>query len=163
MWVTVIYCMIIALYSIIVLGGLGFGGGNVMMQTGFWYWKSFYNITYVQLYILTIVAGYIVTLFCMLLSMLISAKTHTAVVAVAILFVILFLPLFLSNFRFLEGVFGLFPDQLLQINESINLFNLYQIGRKVVSSIPIMMVIYPILSVVLLPIIYLVYHKTEIK
>lgn len=102
-------------------------------------------------------------LFCMLLSMLISAKTHTAVVAVTIPFVILFLPLFLSNFRFLEGVLGLFPDQLLQINESINLFNLYQIGGKVVGSIPIMMVIYPILSVVLLPIIYLVYHKTEIK
>lgn len=161
--VTAIYWLFIALYSIIVLGVLGFGGGNVMIQTGFWYWKSFYNITYVQLYVLTISAGYIGTLFCMLLSMLISAKTHTAVVAVTIPFVIFFLPLFLSNFHFLEGVLGLFPDQLLQINEIINLFNLYQIGGKVVGSIPIMMVIYPILCVVLLPIIYYIYHKTEIK
>ena len=45
--VTAIYWLFIALYSIIVLGVLGFGGGNVMIQTGFWYWKSFYNITYV--------------------------------------------------------------------------------------------------------------------
>lgn len=52
--VTAIYWLFIALYSIIVLGVLGFGGGNVMIQTGFWYWKSFYNITYVQLYVLTI-------------------------------------------------------------------------------------------------------------
>jgi hypothetical protein len=161
--VTAIYWMIIALYSVIVLGCLGFGGGNVMIQTGFWHWKSFYNITYMQLYLLTIVSGYIGTLFCLLLSMLISAKTHTAVVAVTIPFAILFLPLFLSNFHFLKGTLGVFPDQLLQINEIINIFNLYQIGGKIVGSIPIMMVIYPILSVTLLPIIYCTYHKTEIK
>lgn len=161
--VTAIYWMIIALYSVIVLGCLGFGGGNVMIQTGFWYWKSFYNITYMQLYLLTIVSGYIGTLFCLLLSMLISAKTHTAVVAVTIPFAILFLPLFLSNFHFLKGTLGVFPDQLLQINEIINIFNLYQICGKIVGSIPIMMVIYPILSVTLLPIIYCTYHKTEIK
>lgn len=140
-----------------------FDGGNVMIQTGFWYWKSFYNITYMQLYLLTIVSGYIGTLFCLLLSMLISAKTHTAVVAVTIPFAILVLPLFLSNFHFLKGTLGVFPDQLLQINEIINIFNLYQIGGKIVGSIPIMMVIYPILSVTLLPIIYCTYHKTEIK
>lgn len=161
--VTAIYWMIIALYSVIVLGCLGFCGGNVMIQTGFWYWKSFYNITYMQLYLLTIVSGYIGTLFCLLLSMLISAKTHTAVVAVTIPFAILVLPLFLSNFHFLKGTLGVFPDQLLQINEIINIFNLYQIGGKIVGSIPIMMVIYPILSVTLLPIIYCTYHKTEIK
>lgn len=108
--VTAIYWMIIALYSVIVLGCLGFDGGNVMIQTGFWYWKSFYNITYMQLYLLTIVSGYIGTLFCLLLSMLISAKTHTAVVAVTIPFAILVLPLFLSNFHFLKGTLGVFPD-----------------------------------------------------
>ena len=43
------------------------------------------------------------------------------------------------------------------------IFNLYQIGGKIVGSIPIMMVIYPLLSVTLLPIIYCTYHKTEIK
>lgn len=75
-------------YSLVVLGCLGSQGGNVMIQTGFWHWKSFYNITYMQLYLLTVVAGYIGTVFCLFLSMLVSAKTHTAVVAVTIPFAV---------------------------------------------------------------------------
>lgn len=59
------YFIVISLYSLVVLGCLGSQGGNVMIQTGFWHWKSFYNITYMQLYVLTIVAGYIGTVFCL--------------------------------------------------------------------------------------------------
>lgn len=158
--VTAIYWIVIALYSFIILGCLGFSGGGCKIQMGFGHWKSFYNITYIQLYLLTIVAGYIGALFCLLLSMLISAKTHTAVVAVTIPFVILFLPSFLSNLTFLKDVMGLLPDQLLQINEVINLFRLYHVGDKIVGSIPILMVVYPILSMLLIPIIYRVYQKT---
>lgn len=87
----------------------------------------------------------------------------TAVVAVTIPFAILFLPLFVSNFDFLSGILGVFPDRLLQINEIINTFDLYHIGGKIVGSIPIMLVIYPILSVLMVPLMYHVYHKTEIK
>ena len=161
--VSVIYFIVISLYSLVVLGCLGSQGGNVMIQTGFWHWKSFYNITYMQLYLLTVVAGYIGTVFCLFLSMLVSAKTHTAVVAVTIPFAILFLPLFVSNFDFLSGILGVFPDRLLQINEIINTFDLYHIGGKIVGSIPIMLVIYPILSILMVPLMYHVYHKTEIK
>ena len=96
-------------------------------------------------------------------SMLVSAKTHTAVVAVTIPFAILFLPLFVSNFDFLSGILGVFPDRLLQINEIINTFDLYHVGGKIVGSIPIMLVIYPILSILMVPLMYHVYHKTEIK
>lgn len=161
--VSVIYFIVISLYSLVVLGCLGSQGGNVMIQTGFWHWKSFYNITYMQLYLLTVVAGYIGTVFCLFLSMLVSAKTHTAVVAVTIPFAILFLPLFVSNFDFLSGILGVFPDRLLQINEIINTFDLYHIGGKIVGSIPIMLVIYPILSILMVPLMYHIYHKTEIK
>ena len=42
--VSVIYFIVISLYSLVVLGCLGSQGGNVMIQTGFWHWKSFYNI-----------------------------------------------------------------------------------------------------------------------
>ncbi len=161
--VSAIYFIVISLYSIVVLGCLGSQGGNVMIQTGFWHWKSFYNITYMQLYLLTVIAGYIGTVFCLFLSMIVSAKTHTAVVAVTIPFAILFLPQFVSNFDFLSGILGVFPDRLLQINEIINTFDLYHIGGKIVGSIPIMLVIYPILSVLMVPLMYHVYHKTEIK
>lgn len=44
--VSAIYFIVISLYSLVVLGCLGSQGGNVMIQTGFWHWKSFYNITY---------------------------------------------------------------------------------------------------------------------
>lgn len=88
--VSAIYFIVISLYSLVVLGCLGSQGGNVMIQTGFWHWKSFYNITYMQLYLLTVIAGYIGTVFCLFLSMIVSAKTHTAVVAVTIPFAILF-------------------------------------------------------------------------
>ena len=161
--VSAIYFIVISLYSLVVLGCLGSQGGNVMIQTGFWHWKSFYNITYMQLYLLTVIAGYIGTVFCLFLSMIVSAKTHTAVVAVTIPFAILFLPQFVSNFDFLSGILGVFPDRLLQINEIINTFDLYHIGGKIVGSIPIMLVIYPILSVLMVPLMYHVYHKTDRK
>ena len=64
--VSVIYFIVISLYSLVVLGCLGSQGGNVMIQTGFWHWKSFYNITYMQLYLLTVVAGYIGTVLVMM-------------------------------------------------------------------------------------------------
>ncbi len=163
MVVTIIYWIIIALYSFIVLGCLGFSGGDCKIQMGYLYWKSFYNITYSQLYLLTIIAGYVGNLFCLLLSMLVSAKTHTAVLAATIPFIILFWPSFLPDINFLKEIMGLFPDQLLQINEIINRFNLYHVGGKIVGSIPIMMVIYPILSILLIPFIYGVYHKTEVR
>lgn len=66
--VSVIYFIVISLYSLVVLGCLGSQGGNVMIQTGFWHWKSFYNITYMQLYLLTVVAGYIGTVSIILFS-----------------------------------------------------------------------------------------------
>ena len=59
--VSAIYFIVISLYSLVVLGCIGSQGGNVMIQTGFWHWKSFYNITYMQLYLLTVIAGYIGT------------------------------------------------------------------------------------------------------
>ena len=46
---------------------------------------------------------------------------------------------------------------------NINTFDLYHIGGKIVGSIPIMLVIYPILCVLMVPLMYHVYHKTEIK
>ena len=73
------------------------------------------------------------------------------------------LPLFVSNFDFLSEILGVFPDRLLQINEIINTFDLYHIGGKIVGSIPIMLVVYPILSILMVPLMYHVYHKTEIK
>lgn len=160
--VTIIYWTAMLIYSAIVLTLLGAGGAGCAIQTGS-SWKSFYNITYFQDYLLTMVGGYLGSLFIMALSMFVSAKAHSTVLAVTIPFILLFIPSFLSGISILSNVLGLLPDQLLQISAAVNFFNLYQIGGKVIGAIPIIMMLYFILYCIILPALYDVYRKAEIK
>ena len=161
--VTVVYWTMILLYSLIVFSVYGTSGANCVIQTGHAGWKSLYHITFAQEYLLMIIGGYVGVLFILLLSMLVSAKTHAGVIAVTIPFIMIFIQSFFGGFPNLTGVLGLLPDQLLQMNMAANTFVLYEIGGNVVPSIPILMTIYPFLCVFLLPIMYHVYHRTEIK
>lgn len=161
--ITSIYWVTIVLYSGIVLSVLGSGGADCAIQNGFSNWKSFYNITYLQDYVLTVLGGYLGNLLILFLSMLASAKTRSKALAVTIPFILLFIPSFLSGISVLSEVLGLLPDQLLQICTAIKTFNLYQIGDKIVGSVPIILTLYFILFCILLPVLYQVYRKTEIK
>lgn len=161
--VTSIYWITILLFSGIVLLALGANGANCAIQNGFTNWKSFYNITYLQDYLLSILGGYLGSLFILFLSMFASAKTYSKAFAVTIPFILLFIPSFLSGISVLSEVLGLLPDQLLQISTAIKTFNLYQIGNKVIGAVPIILTMYFILFLVLLPVLYRVYRKTEIK
>ena len=161
--VTGIYWIIMLIYSGSVLLFLGADGSGCAIQTGLGAWKSFHNITYFEEYLLIVFGGYIGSLFISVLSMLVSARTRSAVMAVTIPFILLFLPSFLSGISALSEVLGLLPDQLLQLSISVNNFNLYQIGEKVMGAIPIIMILYLILLCILLPELYRVYRKTQIK
>ena len=161
--VTVVYWTMILLYSLIVFGVYGTSGANCAIQTSLGGWKSLYHMTFFQEYLLMIVGGYVGVLFILLLSMLVSAKTRAGVIAVTIPFIMIFIQSFFGGFPNLTDVLGLLPDQLLQMNMPINTFVLYEIGEKVLSSVPILMTVYPILCIILLPSIYHVYHKTEVK
>lgn len=161
--ITSVYWVTLVLYSGIVLSVLGSGGADCAIQNGFSYWKSFYNITYLQDYLLTVFGGYLGNLFILFLSMLVSAKTRSKALAVTIPFIILFIPSFLSGISVLSEVLGLLPDQLLQVCTAIKTFNLYKIGDKIVGSVPIILTLYFILFCILLPVLYQVYRKTEIK
>ena len=161
--ITVIYWIMILLYSVIVFGVYGTGGANCIIQTSHAGWKSLYHMTFLQEYLLVIVGGYVGTLFILLLSMLVSAKTRATVLAVTIPFIIIFIPSFFGEFPNLTDVLGLLPDQLLQMKMAASTFVLYEIGGNVVPSVPILMTLYPFLCVCLLPIMYHVYHKTQIK
>ena len=160
--VTAIYWIMIVLFTVIVLSVLGFGGANCAIQNGFAHWKSFYNITYLQAYLLSVIGGYIGNLFILFLSMLASAKTHSKALAVTIPFILLFIPSFLSGLSVLSEILGVLPDQLLQIPMAIKTFNLYQFGEKVVGAVPIIMSLYTVLFLLILPILYHVYRKTEV-
>lgn len=161
--VTVIYWTTILLFTGIVLTVLGASGANCAIQNGFANWKSFYNITYLQAYLLTVLGGYLGNLFILFLSMFASAKTHSKALAVTIPFILLFIPSFLSGLSVLSEVLGILPDQLLQIPMAIKTFNLYQFGKKVVGAVPIILIVYTVLFLLLLPILYYVYRKTEVK
>lgn len=161
--VTAIYWVVILIYSVVVFGVMGLSGANCAIQIDGGYWKSFYNITYWQTYILTILGGYIGAVFILFVSMLVSAKTHTTVLSVTIPFIIIFLQSFLGGFTSLADILGLLPDQLLQINMAIRTFTLYDIGGKIVGAVPILLIVYTVLSVLILPLMYRIYHVTEIK
>lgn len=161
--ITSIYWIVIAVYSGIVLAIVGTGGANCAIQSGFANWKSFYNITYLQDYLLTVSGGYLGSLFILFLSMFVSAKARSKALAVTVPFLLLFLPSFLSEVSLLSDVLGLLPDQLLQLCTTIKTFYLYQIGTKVVGAVPILLTLYLVLFCILLPVLYRVYRKMEIK
>lgn len=161
--ITVVYWITMLLYSGIVLTALGADGAGCAIQIGFSNWKSFYNITYFQDYLLTMFGGYLGSLFILTLSMFASAKTRSNVLAVTIPFILLFIPSFLSGISVLSEVLGLLPDQLLQMCAAVRLLNTYQIGNKVSGAIPIILTVYLVLFCILLPVLYRVYARTEIK
>ena len=161
--ISVIYWITILLYSGTVLIALGFDGADCAIQLGSSNWKSFYNITYFQDYLLTVFGGYIGSLFILTLSMFVSAITHSSVFAVTIPFILIFIPSFLSGISVLSEVLGLLPDRLLQMCETVQLLSTYQIGNKVVGAVPIILATYLFLYCILVPVLYKGYRKTEVK
>ncbi len=161
--VTLLYWCVILLYSAIILGVLGFGGGKCPIQTGLGAWDSFYNVTYLQHYLLTIAGGYLGSLFIATFSMFVSAKSHSTILALTIPFVLLCVTPFLGRIPILSPILKFFPDQLLQICETIKHLNVYQIGGKVMGAIPITITLYILLYIILLPILHRVYRKAQIK
>ena len=161
--VTVIYWVMMLLYTAIVLGCMGADGAGCAIQVTGRGWKSFYNITIWQEYLLLLFGGYLGSLFILFLVMLVSAKAKSAVLAVTIPFFLLFLPSFVTMIPgYLTGrICGLLPDQLLQMNMAVCYFNLYQIGEKVIGAVPILFAVYLALTVLLGPVIYQVYRKAE--
>lgn len=159
--VTAVYWGMVLLYSVIVLGILGTDGAGCMIQAYMGGWKSFYNITNWQEYVIIILGGYIGNLFMAFLTMLVSAKTGSAVVAVMIPFILIFIPSFISgsSISILSKVLGLLPDQLLQMNMAVRYFNLYRIGRKIMGAVGILPVLYGVLTVGMAPVIYGIYKR----
>lgn len=160
--VTAVYWGAVGLYTLFVLCTLGFGGAGCAIQTGN-NWESFYNISYLQELLLTAIGGYIGSLFILILAMLVSAKSRSTVFAITIPFALSCVPMFLGRVPLLTRIMTLFPDQLLRVNKVLEDFILYEIGGRVIGYIFVCMVLYLVLSVVLLPVVYGVYKRTQIK
>lgn len=163
--VTGLYWLVMLLFSAIVLGILGTDGADCMIQISLGGWKSFYNITFLQRHLLILFGGYIGTLFVILVTMFVSAKTKSAVVSVMIPFILLFVPAFLSgsDSYTLNQILGVLPDQLMQLNKPLKTFNLAEIGGTVTGILNVLFPVYAALSVILCPVVYQVYRRAEVK
>lgn len=160
---TVLYWSVVLLFGLIVLTVLGFGGGECAVQTGVSNWNSIYNITYFQDYLLSTFGGYIGSLFIVTLAMLVSAKTHSTVFAITIPFILTCIPPFVGRLEAFARVMTLFPDQLLSINKNLEDFSLYHIGGNIFGGVTVIIPLYLILFCLVFPILFLVYHRTQIK
>lgn len=162
---TVLYWLAIAIYTLVMLALLGTGGAGGAFQL--LKWKAFYNLTIGQAYALSTVGGYVGILFLALLAMIVSALTRSQVVAVIVPYVLVLAANFansiLSSWEVLPSILGLLPDQPLQLSVVLDDFNLYTIFGHVTGSVPLLFVLYGALSLALLPLLYRVYRKSQVR
>ena len=107
--------------------------------------------------------GYVANLFILMLAMLISAKTRSTVVAITIPFALSCAPMFLGRVSMLTELMNLFPDMLLRISKFLDVFLVCEIGGKVFGLYFVLIPVYLLLSLMLTPVLYYGYRKSEVK
>lgn len=162
--ITVAYWLCVSIYSSIVLGNLGTEGGNCSIQVHSNYWNIREQMTFRQFYLLAIGAGYLGYLFIGFLVLWISAKTKSPVLAVLIPSLLLLLPGFLHEFYSptMRRVIGILPDKLLDIGEAIQYLYLYTVKNHVMTAVPIVLTVYPCITVLLVFLCYREYRHKQI-
>ncbi len=158
---TVLYVVFVLLYTVIVLLMLGADGANCPIQLELW--RSTYNVTLFQAYLLIVAGGYVGTLFAAIISMIVSAASRSTATAVIVPFMILCAFPFLSRIITLPGICSFFPDQLLEVYSSVKEFDLVELGGKVMSVVTVIIPVYMAMCLFLLPILYYIYKKSEVK
>lgn len=158
---TVLYVVFVLLYTGIVLMVLGADGAKCPIQLDMW--NSCYNLTYFQAYLLITAGGYIGTLFAATLAMIVSAKTHSTVTAIIVPFILLCMFPFLSRIISQHGAAAFFPDQLLEVYVHIKHFVLYEAWGRVRGSVEVLLPVYLAACIVLQPVLYGIYKRTQMK
>lgn len=158
--ITLLYWAGTLVYSLFTLAYLGFGGGNCVVQVRLW--KSLYNITFLQAWVLTVFCGYIGNLFLGTFTMFVSAKTKSAVVAVSIPFVVIFIPAFLQGMDSLSTLVSFLPATLLEFYQHLSTFDLVTVFGKVFRVPDLCIPLYILLTLILIPILYREYRTKQI-
>lgn len=159
---TVIYWVGMAVLSLISFGVIGTSGFLTSYQIDQPY--SIYSMTYGEYYLLILVCGYIASLFAAIITMLVTAKMHTANLAVCIpFFLYCMLPFIGRTMPSLETLFNVMPSVFMNIIEYAKTPIVFQIGNIVVRQIPLVMLLYSVLSIVLLPFVYKSYCRYGLR
>lgn len=162
--VTVLYWGSVLICTLFTLCYCGFDGGNCAVQFD-WY-RSIYNLTYWQTYLLYTVSSYIGMLFIAFLCMWVSAKTRSSVFAVTVPFILIFGPNFLENSELamvLSKFLALLPDKLFSLVQHLKYFDVYDLGFTVVGAWPLLFVMYTVLALVLVPLMYREFRAKQIS
>lgn len=158
---TVIYWVGMALLSGISFAVMGVSGFNTPYQVDSPY--CIYNMTFGQEYLIILVCGYIASLLSASVAMLVSAKTHSANIAVCIPFILFCVSPFIGRALPFGIFFQLTPDQLLNILNCAREPYIYQIGSLVFRQIPFIMLFYTLVAAVFLPVIYQCFRRYGMK
>ena len=159
--VTVLYWAAMMIYSLFTLCYFGFEGAGCVIQLRVW--KSLYNITFWQAWVLTLICGYIGNLFLTALTMFISAKTKSSVIAVTTPFVIMFIPSFLQGMAdWLDTVIAMMPISLLEFYQHLGTFDLITIFGKVFRVMDVCLPLYAVLMMGLVPVIYREFRRKQL-
>ncbi len=158
---TVFYFVFVLLYTVIVLSVLGADGADCPIQLEMW--RSVYNITFFEAYLFIAAGGYVGTLLASSLAMLVSARSRSTATATIVPFIVLCALPFLSRIITLPGFCSLFPDQLLEIYVDLKESALIEIGGKVMTTAMLILPVYTAVCVILQPVLYSVYRRTQIR
>lgn len=163
--VTGIYWTLAGIYTAFVLAFLGADGASCPVQADMGGWKCFYHLNFLQAYALALAGGFIGCLFLSGLTMLVSAKTRSSVVAVMVPFAAVFLPSFLSAVQhpLMNHILCLLPVRLLDMGTTLGYFYLYPIGGRIHGAVPLLLILYAALSVLLFPMQYAEYRRLSKK
>ena len=131
--ITLLYWAGILVYSLFTLTYLGFGGGNTVIQVRLW--KSLYNITMRQAWVLAVSCGYIGNLFLGILQGTVDA---------------------LSTFA------SIMPSTLLEFYQHLSTFDLVTVFGKVFRVADLCIPLYGLLTLILIPILYREYRTKQI-
>ncbi len=159
--VSVLYVVFVLLYTAMVFAVLGVDGAGCLIQLDMW--RSVYNITFLQAYLLIVAGGYVGTMLASSLAMLVSALTRSTSTAIIVPFIVLCALPFLSRIIILPAVCSFFPDQLLEIYIDIKEAGLIEIGGKVMTTAAVIIPVYAVVCLVLQPVIYRIYERVELK
>jgi len=163
--ITATYWLCVGFYSLIVLGNLGTDGGSLRIQAHAGNWANGReNMTFLQRYLLAIGAGYLGYLFMGFLVMWIAAKTRSPVLAVMMPLLLMILPKLLHEFYSpaMRRIIGILPDVLLDIGAALQYLYLYTIGDRVMTAVPIVLAVYPCITVLLVFLCYREYRHKQI-
>ena len=159
---TIVYWAMWLTYSGFVLAYLGADGADTPIQSTMTDWKSFYNITQWQKYLLMTFGGYVGFLSISAMTMWVSAATKSSILAAMVPWALIFIPSFVQNLHFLDEVMALFPDRLLRVYECLRYFEVFELFGKVVGAIPLQFAIYIPVTLLLIPLIYQTYRKKQL-